>query len=180
MSPVVNISAELSPGEIYARLAWIKGLRVELLTGNVVVRGDGPVEHARTAWCLTRALMPRVLALDAAIFYQRATRVRATGDILRPDLAVVPHGLAEFDASDLRLVAEVVATGTVAEDRHIKPLIYARGGIPLYLLADVGSVTLFSEPSDGEYRAQTTVTIGEKLRLPKPFGIELDTGGLVP
>jgi Uma2 family endonuclease len=180
MSPAVNISAELSPGEIYARLAWIKGLNVELLAGNVVVRGGSPVAHACTAWRLTRALMPRVTAMDAAIFYRAATPVRETGDILRPDLAVVPHGLAEPDTSHLHLVAEVVSRSTVRDDHCVKPRIYARGGVPLYLLLDAETVTLFADLDDREYRSQTTVTIGEKLALPEPFGIELDTGGLIP
>ena len=66
MSPAVNISAELSPGEIYARLAWIKGLTVELLAGNVVVRGASPGEHTRRIWRLTTALMAPAIAMDAS------------------------------------------------------------------------------------------------------------------
>jgi hypothetical protein len=180
MSPAVNISAELSPTEIYARLAWIKGLNVELLTGNVVVRGGSPVVHACTAWRLTSMLMPRVAAMDAAIFYGAATTARTTGDVLRPDLAVVPHGIAEPDASDLHLVAEVVSHSTARDDRHVKPLIYAQGGVPLYLLVDFATVTLFSAPRDGEYQSQTTVAVGGKLPLPEPFSIDLDTGDLIP
>jgi hypothetical protein len=176
MSPAVNISAELPPTEIYARLAWIKGLTVELLTGNVIVRGANSSRHAATVWALTSPLMPRVTAMNAAIFYGPATPARVTGDVLRPDLAVVPHGLRELDASDLHLVAEVVAASTAGQDRHVKPPIYARGGVPLYLLVDFETVTLFSDPRDGSYRSQATATIGEKLTLPEPFGIGLDTG----
>jgi hypothetical protein len=180
MSPAVNISAELSPAEIYARLAWIRGLTVELLAGNVVVRGGNPAGHASMVWRLTRTLTPRVAAMDAAIFFAPAIPVRATGDVVRPDLAVVPHGLTSPDASDLRLVAEVVATGTAAEDRHVKPLIYARSQVPLYLLADAGTLTLFGDPDDGRYRSRTTAAAGEKLTLPEPFGIDIDTGVLIP
>jgi Putative restriction endonuclease len=180
MSPVVNISAELSPAEIYARLAWIRGLTVELLAGNVVVRGGNPAGHASMVWRLTRTLTPRVSAMDAAIFFAAPIPVRASGDVVRPDLAVVPHRLTDLDASDLPLVAEVVAIGTADEDRHVKPLIYARSQVPLYLLIDGETVTLFSDPSDGWYQTQATVAAGEKLTLPEPFGIEIDTGVLVP
>ena len=76
MSPAVNISAELSPGEIYARLAWIKGLTVELLAGNVVVRSASPGEHTRRIWRLTTALMAPATAMDAAVFVGRATPYR--------------------------------------------------------------------------------------------------------
>jgi hypothetical protein len=180
MSPAVNINADLSPAEIYARLVWIKGLTVELLSGNVVVRGGNPAGHAERVWLLTGALSQRVMAMDAAIFFRLATPIRATGDVPRPDLAVVSHGVAELDSSRMHLVAEVVSLVTASDDRHVKPLVYAQGQVPLYLLVDVETVTVFSDPRDGEYRAQATVTIGEKLPLPKPFGIEIDTGVLVP
>ena len=111
MSPAVNISAELSPGEIYAR----------------------------------------------------------------PDLAVVPNSAPDLYAHRLPLVAEVVSPGSATDDRVTKKRIYALGQVPLYLLVDVDTVTLFSDPDGGSYRSQTTVTIGEKLTLPEPFGIELDT-----
>jgi Uma2 family endonuclease len=178
MSPAVNISAELSPGEIYARLAWIKGLTVELLAGNVVVRGASPGEHARRIWRLTTELMAPATAMDAAVFVGRATPVPATLDVPRPDLAVVPNSAPDLYAHRLPLVAEVVSPGSATDDRGIKARIYALGRVPLYLLVDVETVTLFSDPDGGSYRSRTTVTIGEKLALPEPFGIELDTGGL--
>jgi hypothetical protein len=57
-----------------------------------------------------------------------------------------------------------------------------RGKVPLYLLIDIeakpATVTLFSNPSEGQYQSQQTVTLGEKLPLPAPFGITLDTAGL--
>jgi Uma2 family endonuclease len=180
MSPAVNISAELSPGEIYARLAWIKGLTVELLAGNVVVRGASPGEHTRRIWRLTTALMAPATAMDAAVFVGRATPIPATLDVPRPDLAVVPNSAPDLCAHHLALVAEVVSPGSAADDRGIKARIYAQGEVPLYLLVDVETVTLFSDPDGGSYRSRTTVTIGEKLALPNPFGIELDTGGLIP
>jgi Uma2 family endonuclease len=175
MSPAVNINADLTPGEIYARLAWIKGLTVELLGGNVVVRGGNSNRHAQLVWRLTSALVRRVTAMEAAVFTGRATPILATLDVPRPDLAVVPDAASDCYAHHLLLAAEVVALGTFAEDRHVKPLLYARGGVPLYLLVDFETVTLFSEPRDGAYQSEATVPVGEKLALPDPFGIELDT-----
>jgi hypothetical protein len=83
---------------------------------------------------------------------------------------------AELSPGDrLPLVAEVVSPGSATDDRVTKKRIYALGQVPLYLLVDVDTVTLFSDPDGGSYRSQATVTIGEKLTLPEPFGIELDT-----
>jgi Uma2 family endonuclease len=180
MSPAVNINAGMPPGEIYARLAWIKGLTVELLAGKVVVRSGNSGQHARTVWRLTSALIRPVAAMDAAVFVGRATPIPATADVPRPDLAVVPDSAPDLYAHRLPLVAEVATPGTVADDRHLKPLIYARGKVPLYLLIDAGTVTLFGDPYEGSYQSKTTVVVGEKLSLPEPFGIDLDTGGLVP
>ncbi|WP_460356773.1 hypothetical protein [Actinoallomurus acanthiterrae] len=53
---------------------------------------------------------------------------------------------------------------------------------PLYLLIDPvdepTAITLFSEPSDDGYRTIDRVVAGEKLRLPEPFGLILDTAAL--
>lgn len=40
------------------------------------------------------------------------------------------------------------------------------------------SVTLFSEPGDDGYRTLDRVTVGEKLWLPEPFAMALDTAPL--
>jgi hypothetical protein len=40
------------------------------------------------------------------------------------------------------------------------------------------AVTLFSEPSEDGYRTLDRVTVSEKLWLPEPFAMALDTGPL--
>jgi Uma2 family endonuclease len=80
------------------------------------------------------------------------------------------------------LVAEVVSPSSIRIDREIKPSACAQAGIPLYLLVDRFteplSVTLYSEPGDQGYAAGTTVSFGEKLRIPAPFDTTLDTSAL--
>jgi Uma2 family endonuclease len=98
---------------------------------------------------------------------------------------VMPADAPEYDkneyyADGVLLVAEVVSPSSATDDRVAKKRIYAQGKVPLYLLIDVETVTLYSDPRDGSYRSESTVTLGEKLSLPDPFGIELDTGGLIP
>jgi hypothetical protein len=51
--------------------------------------------------------------------------------------------------------------------------------VPLYLLIDrfasPPAVTLFSEPGEDGYGERQVAAAGEPPRLPKPFGIVLDT-----
>lgn len=58
---------------------------------------------------------------------------------------------------------------------------YAEYGAPLYLLVDRldKTVTLFSEPGRlGYANVDGPHAFGTPVRLPEPFGIELDTSGL--
>lgn len=67
------------------------------------------------------------------------------------------------------------------ENRHEQTAAYAAAGIPLYLLIDVwapagSTVTLYEEPTGDVYRLVRTVKFGDTIRLPEPFGMDLDTG----
>lgn len=64
-----------------------------------------------------------------------------------------------------------------ATDRGPKRLGYAAAAIPLYLLVDrdEGTVTLHSEPRDGD-RQLKRVPISRPLAPPEPFAFTLDTG----
>ena len=68
---------------------------------------------------------------------------------------------------------------TDRRDRHEKPAAYGQSGIPLYLLIDRDSCTLTVHSSPdrkvGGYRDIHTAKFGEKVALPDPIGIELDT-----
>ncbi|MQA85085.1 MAG: hypothetical protein GEV03_10790 [Streptosporangiales bacterium] len=61
-------------------------------------------------------------------------------------------------------------------------MVYALGEVPLYLVvdavADVPTVTLFSDPTEHGYETEVRVPLGKPLTLPEPFGHTLDTSGL--
>ena len=112
--------------------------------------------------------------------------IPVTRERLTPDLAIVPSqapGFGEYEllAPGVLLVAEVVSPYSRREDRDIKPQAYACGGIPLYLLidklADPPMATLLRQPGEHGYGKREAA--GEALRLPKPFGIALDTARLL-
>jgi Uma2 family endonuclease len=80
------------------------------------------------------------------------------------------------------LVVEIPAADKAEVCRGTKRHGYANAGVPLYLLIDRfdedgPAVTLFSDPVDGHYQHVVRIPFGEKISLPEPFGIDLDTGG---
>jgi Uma2 family endonuclease len=64
----------------------------------------------------------------------------------------------------------------------VKPRARALAGIPLYLLVDrftkPVTISLHSKPGANGYAKVSTVTAGEELRLPAPFGLILDASSL--
>ncbi|OUD01123.1 hypothetical protein CA983_21890 [Streptomyces swartbergensis] len=84
-------------------------------------------------------------------------------------------------AAAAQLAVEITPTTTAHHDRTAKAMGYAEAGVPLYLLVDGSApggptVTLYGEPKDGVYRLLRAGKFGERIRLPEPFGLELDTG----
>lgn len=84
-------------------------------------------------------------------------------------------------AEEARLVVEITSQANANHDRIGKVHGYAKAGVELFLLLDPWhsgrpTATLYGEPDSGTYRVLDTVEYGEKLTLPQPFGLDLDTG----
>lgn len=58
---------------------------------------------------------------------------------------------------------------------------YAAAEVALYLLVDRErrELVLFSQPGDGDYRADVQVPFGSPLELPAPLSFTLDTAEFV-
>ncbi|MFG2974972.1 Uma2 family endonuclease [Streptomyces sp. NPDC048331] len=102
-----------------------------------------------------------------------------------PDLAVVPKSLAKgagaLSPDQALLVVEVTSESNAETDRVVKRKRYAEYGAPLYLLVDrtEETVTVFAEPGRlGYTKVDGPHPFGTSVRLPEPFGIDLDTAGL--
>ncbi len=69
---------------------------------------------------------------------------------------------------------------TDARDRRQRPAAYAAAGIPVCFLVDrqAGAAIVHSGPGDFDYRDLHTVLFGEKLVLPEPVEVKLDTAVL--
>ncbi|MFF9007156.1 Uma2 family endonuclease [Streptomyces goshikiensis] len=102
-----------------------------------------------------------------------------------PDLAVAPKELARGGGALLPdqtlLIVEVTSESNAETDRVVQRKRYAEYGAPLYLLVDRmdKTVTLFAGPGRlGYTEVDGPHPFGTPVRLPEPFGIDLDTSGL--
>ncbi|MEU0372684.1 Uma2 family endonuclease [Streptomyces sp. NPDC006283] len=80
---------------------------------------------------------------------------------------------------DVEFVAEVISKGTGHNDYGPKKTAYATAGVPVYFVADPyqRKCHVYTDPSDGDYTSETTVTFGKDVDLTKtPVGLILTTG----
>ncbi|UNS98900.1 Uma2 family endonuclease [Streptomyces tubbatahanensis] len=107
----------------------------------------------------------------------RKGRARPDG-VLAPKRHFIGHG-EWSDADGVLMTVEVTSydRDTDSRDRTEKPTAYASVGIPVYLLIDRDSctVTVHSGPEEGRYRDTHTVSFGERVELPDPVGLALET-----
>jgi Uma2 family endonuclease len=165
----------------------LPGYLVELIDGQIVLSPTPSRGHSN----VVTELMDQLAEVKRRRWERHTNltvHIPVTRERIIPDLAVVPDDAPGFDANELLapsvlLAAEVVSPYSRREDRDVKPQIYARSGIPLYLLidklADPPMVTLFSQAGSDGYSQREAAAAGEPLRLPKPFGIALDTARLL-
>lgn len=99
-----------------------------------------------------------------------------------PDLVVSHPGAATPDEEReaIVLVAEVTSPAsadTVYNDRVVKPVQYAKAGIPLYLLVDQerAAWTLFCLGDKPGYQVLAAGKYGESVHLPAPLGFSIPT-----
>jgi Uma2 family endonuclease len=99
-----------------------------------------------------------------------------------PDVVVSRPGAATpaDERAAIELVAEVTSPAsadTVYNDRVVKPVQYAKAGIPLYLLVDQdrASWTLFGLGDRPGYQVIAAGKYGDSVPLPAPFGFSVPT-----
>jgi Uma2 family endonuclease len=164
------------------------GVRIELIEGELVVSPTSSIRNSAVVFSLTVALVDVAERENWVIHTFLTSHIPQTRERLIPDLMVAPRDAPPFGDCELLspgalLVAEVVSPSSRRRDRDVKRRAYAQGRVPLYLLVDrfatPPSVTLFSEPGQDGYEREQTAEAGQPLRLPEPFGIDLDTGRLL-
>ncbi|GAB2813841.1 hypothetical protein GCM10027176_17920 [Actinoallomurus bryophytorum] len=173
--------------EIWEQTPPYPGLQVEVIDGSLVVSPRGNVRHAQINYFLHSGFHDVALQNGWHLCHELTIHLESNRDRVEPDLVIVPPDAPTFGDSEVLgrgvlLVAEVTSRGNAARDRFAKPRTCALSGVPLYLLVDPVeepmSVTLFSEPGEDGYGTLDRVTVGEKLWLPEPFTMALDTAPL--
>ncbi|MFE7563570.1 Uma2 family endonuclease [Kitasatospora sp. NPDC057500] len=158
--------------------------RAEIVDGVLTPRSPSWA-HESAAEVIRRQLTPR---LEELALVSGSGNLDLPGSENRyvPDLAVVPADPAAKTEGALipdqtLLVMEVSSPSNAETDRPVKRRRYGQYGAPLYLLVDrqARTCTLFSEPGRLGYAVEDGPhPFGTAVRLPEPFGLDLDTSRL--
>ena len=162
--------------------------RAEIIEGRLVVSPIPVIWHERVCRWLERSFDGACGDHDWFPDRHGEILLPPTGDLIQPDFMILRDDSTLPDLESLRpldrvlLAAEVISASSVRADREVKPGACALAGIPLYLLVDrftkPVTVWLHSEPGADGYAKVQTVIAGEKLCVPAPVDLTLDTSSL--
>ncbi|MEU9088404.1 Uma2 family endonuclease [Streptomyces sp. NPDC048357] len=159
------------------------GFKAELVRGKVVVSPWPELRCHRPMRLLREQLqahVPKGHFADTSPFLFRfpaAERGYAPDLYVAEEEAFDEEGL-HADGAALSLVGEFTSVSTRDADWNEKLDVYGRL-VPVYVVVDMqeSEITCFWDPSPHGYRSRTTVSFGEALQIPEPFGFALDTAG---
>jgi Uma2 family endonuclease len=167
-----------------------EGFRAELIEGEIVVTPPPDGEHEKYISRIVRQVIKRSRT-EMDFSGNKGLRLKSEEACPKnhviPDVTFAPLEIdllggagSWMPCDEVAMVLEVTSTRPQA-DPEAKRRCYARGGIPLYLLADrdTSQVTLFSDPEKDDYREHCTLPFGKPLTLPEPFAFDLETSDLL-
>ncbi|MEU7166872.1 Uma2 family endonuclease [Streptomyces morookaense] len=169
-----------------ARRIAPKGVKVEYTDGTIIMQAAPTMINQRNLLHLRRQFEAHepdgfIPTENTDLESPHAAKLR------NPDLAYLPEEVMELEGNkapaDLVLIAvEIVPPSNPENDWVGKLRDYAVMRIPLYLIVDArdSTVTLFSEPDHDRYHTRTDRKFGETIRIPEPFGFDLDLSRLSP
>jgi Uma2 family endonuclease len=172
----------------WQELAVPEGWRAEIVEYGIHLTPPPGNGHNMIAYLVHRAL-GEVTPDEWGLYQKLGVSIPLRARLFVPALVIVPTAelrrlpdLEPVSADRALLVAEITSFSNAETDRKTKRRGYAHAGVPLYLLIDRfdedgPAVTLFSDPVDGHYQHLVRIPFGEKISLPEPFAIDLDTGG---
>ncbi|MCX4959299.1 Uma2 family endonuclease [Streptomyces virginiae] len=159
------------------------GDRTEIVEG-VITNVTPSWDHESAAEEIRDQLRPRVKELGC-VTGSGILDLPGSSNWYVPDLAVVPKSLAKGAGAllpdQVLLIVEITSESDAETDRVVKRKRYAEYGAPLYLLVDrvEATVTLFALPGRlGYTKVDGPHPFGTPVRVPEPFGIDLDISGL--
>ncbi|MFE1766140.1 Uma2 family endonuclease [Streptomyces angustmyceticus] len=147
-----------------------EGYKVEIVEGAAFMAQQWDVQW-QTVRRIVRALDDR-FGMNAPVTSD--VRIDFPGELngFAPDVAKFADD-AEKDErgrwryQDVEFVAEVISRGTGPNDYGPKRRAYALAEVPVYLIADpyLGRCRVFTDPQDGDYKSDLTVTYGMPIDL---------------
>lgn len=160
-----------------------EGYRVEIIGGTLMMSPSPRFKHARILRKLYDQLHARVPRDYVCGWGESVTSPEHGEDYVEPDLMVYPESCEQGEewsvpGIEVPLVVEVVSVSNVARDTVDKLRWYAVARVTTYLLIDPrqGTWSLFSEPSEGEYRVTRHGRFGDVIPLPEPIDVKVETG----
>ncbi|MFF7881944.1 Uma2 family endonuclease [Streptomyces sp. NPDC007896] len=166
--------------ELFAQMIVPEGFKAEIVEGAIYMSPQRDV-HWETILLIVEMLRDH--------FKRRAkvlsdVRVDFPGHLngFCPDVAKLRDG-SEKDAEgrwryqDVEFIAEVISKDTARNDYGPKKTAYALAEVPVYLIADPyqGRCHVYTQPKDGEYVTETTVSFGGDVDLTATLGLTLKT-----
>ncbi|NUR00341.1 MAG: Uma2 family endonuclease [Streptomyces sp.] len=160
------------------------GYKVEIIRGSVVVSPWSKGYYSRAMRSVCRQLesrLPEGHLMDRGPFlFVFPGEASAFGpDIFAAHEQVFETESSHLDGEGLSFAAELTSPSTRNNDLTVKADVYARVGVPVYLLLDMQEeqATVFWTPSAKGYESHCTMPFGGKLPMPAPFNCTLDTSG---
>jgi Uma2 family endonuclease len=156
---------------------------IELVEGLLVrkdrgVTGRPPMTHGPRHALIVKRLMSlarSVESLGCHLLVQLPVTLSSV-DEPEPDLAIVEGSLEAFTdrhpgPQDVLVVMEV-ADSSLRYDRGTKQRVYARAGVPAYVIVNLPDerIELYREPAEGRYAQRTDHRAGETVTLPLTRG----------
>jgi Uma2 family endonuclease len=184
--PMISLHDQRRAAIRHAFDALPEEMRAEIVDGEIIVSPLQLNAHQLIIMDLAK-LLARTTPEDWLVDTSGGVIIEPDWDEYRPDLLVAPRaawpkeGNSGPDLTEVKLVVEVTSSGkrNLERDRETKFRVYAGAGIALYLLVDrydgKGFTTLYSNPSGTQYLDAHKVPFGEKLKLPEPFDVEIDS-----
>jgi Uma2 family endonuclease len=176
-----------APDHLLALEEWValpedNSRNYELQEGVLIANPKSHMLHQRVAMHLAmeldRQLPPEC---DVVGSVEVVTEPEFPASVRVPDVVITSRDVIDADtphlvAQQVLVAAEVVAAGTRLTDTVIKPVEYAKAGIPFYWVIDLGdplSLVAYHLAEDGRYREASATTRTFETSEPFPLRVDL-------
>ncbi|MGW0822138.1 Uma2 family endonuclease [Streptomyces sp. NPDC002845] len=170
--------------EMFERLEKMpvpEGYKVEIVEGTIYMSPQRDI-HWETILMITDAVRDH-FGRRSKVFSDVRIDFPGRQNGYCPDVAKLRDGAEKDDEGrwryqDVEFIAEVISKDTARNDYGPKKTAYALAGVPVYLIADpyVGKCRLFTQPKDGDYVSDLSITYGGDVDMTTtPLGLTVKT-----